>query len=57
MVTKMNELVTIHRPKEEIPFVPAPNKKLELSADVKNETTPRSNGGMSTSLALRLCFS
>ena len=44
-VTKTNEPVTIDRPKGEIPFVPAPNKKLELRADVRNETTPRSNGG------------
>jgi hypothetical protein len=42
----MNEPVTICRPIGEISFVPAPNKKLELRADVRKEKTPRSNGGM-----------
>jgi hypothetical protein len=41
----MNEPVTICRPIGEIAFVPAPNKKLELRADVRNDTTPRSNDG------------
>ena len=50
----MKDPVTIDRPKGEIPFVPAPNKKLELREVVKNEITPRSNDG--TFIVLPLDF-